>query len=257
MVGIAGAGKDHLALLGKIAQVFVDKERVAELEAAQTPADVQRILGGVAAQGLTQPPRASAQRPRTAPSRRSLPDSGCADSASEQPQQGRGQRGADDHDEERRAQQQQHDRDRRARRPGRRARAAWPLREDLHRDQRGQQRDRDQVGDPLDQRVARAPAAAPRARPASAGSSPTPAASDRRPDHRWASGISVGSGRRQDAGQQRHPGGGQHRARRPGRPAPCRARPRRRPRRPAGCAGRAAAARAAPGTRPPTAASRP
>jgi PTS system mannitol-specific IIC component len=49
VVGIAGAGKEHLALLGKIAQVFVDKERVAELEAAQTPADVQRILGGVAA----------------------------------------------------------------------------------------------------------------------------------------------------------------------------------------------------------------
>ena len=49
VVGIAGAGKEHLALLGKIAQVFVDKERVAELEAAQTPADVQRILGGVGA----------------------------------------------------------------------------------------------------------------------------------------------------------------------------------------------------------------
>jgi mannitol PTS system EIICBA or EIICB component len=49
VVGIAGAGKEHLALLGKIAQVFVDKERVAELEAAQSPADVQRILGGVAA----------------------------------------------------------------------------------------------------------------------------------------------------------------------------------------------------------------
>ena len=49
MVGIAGAGNEHLALLGKIAQVFVDKERVAELEAAQTPADVQRILGGVGA----------------------------------------------------------------------------------------------------------------------------------------------------------------------------------------------------------------
>jgi PTS system mannitol-specific IIC component len=49
VVGIAGVGKEHLALLGKIAQVFVDKERVAELEAAQTPADVQRILAGVAA----------------------------------------------------------------------------------------------------------------------------------------------------------------------------------------------------------------
>jgi PTS system mannitol-specific IIC component len=49
VVGIAGAGKEHLALLGKIAQVFVDKERVAQLEAARTPADVQRILGGVGA----------------------------------------------------------------------------------------------------------------------------------------------------------------------------------------------------------------
>jgi PTS system mannitol-specific IIC component len=49
VIGVAGAGKDHLALLGKIAQVFVDKERVAELEAAQSTADVRRILGGVAA----------------------------------------------------------------------------------------------------------------------------------------------------------------------------------------------------------------
>ena len=47
VIGIAGAGKDHLALLGKIAQVFVDKERVAELEAAQSADDVRRILGGV------------------------------------------------------------------------------------------------------------------------------------------------------------------------------------------------------------------
>ena len=49
VIGVAGAGKDHLALLGKIAQVFVDKERVAELEAAESVADVRRILGGVAA----------------------------------------------------------------------------------------------------------------------------------------------------------------------------------------------------------------
>jgi len=45
VIGIAGAGNDHLALLGKIAKVFVDKERVAELETAQSPADVSRILG--------------------------------------------------------------------------------------------------------------------------------------------------------------------------------------------------------------------
>ncbi|HET6857200.1 MAG TPA: PTS mannitol transporter subunit IICBA, partial [Streptomyces sp.] len=49
VIGVAGAGKDHLALLGKIAQVFVDKERVAELEAAESTADVRRILGGVSA----------------------------------------------------------------------------------------------------------------------------------------------------------------------------------------------------------------
>ncbi|MFC4786556.1 PTS mannitol transporter subunit IICBA [Nocardioides sp. MAHUQ-72] len=49
VIGIAGAGKDHLALLGQIAQVFVDPARVAELEAAQSPADVLRLLGGVSA----------------------------------------------------------------------------------------------------------------------------------------------------------------------------------------------------------------
>ena len=49
VIGVAGAGKDHLALLGKIAQVFVDKDRVAELEAAESTDDVRRILGGVAA----------------------------------------------------------------------------------------------------------------------------------------------------------------------------------------------------------------
>ncbi len=49
VIGVAGAGKDHLALLGKIAQVFVDKDRVAELEAAESADDVRRILGGVAA----------------------------------------------------------------------------------------------------------------------------------------------------------------------------------------------------------------
>ncbi|MCW2766396.1 MAG: mannitol transporter subunit [Nocardioides sp.] len=47
VVGVAGAGKDHLALLGRIAQVFVDRDRVAELEAAESAADVRRILGGV------------------------------------------------------------------------------------------------------------------------------------------------------------------------------------------------------------------
>ena len=45
VVGIAGAGEDHLPLLGTIARVFADPDKVAELEAAQTPGDVQRILG--------------------------------------------------------------------------------------------------------------------------------------------------------------------------------------------------------------------
>ena len=48
VIGVAGAGKDHLALLGKIAQVFVDADRVAELAAAESTADVQRILAQTA-----------------------------------------------------------------------------------------------------------------------------------------------------------------------------------------------------------------
>jgi PTS system mannitol-specific IIC component len=52
VVGIAGAGNEHLPLLGKIAKVFADTDKVAELEAAQTAADVQRILGQV---GATEP----------------------------------------------------------------------------------------------------------------------------------------------------------------------------------------------------------
>ena len=47
VVGIAGAGDDHLTLLSQLGQVFVDQERIAELEAAETVADVQRILGQV------------------------------------------------------------------------------------------------------------------------------------------------------------------------------------------------------------------
>src|SRR5690606_33898725 len=49
VLGIAGAGNDHLALLGQVAKVFADKDRVAELEAAQSADDVRRILGQVAA----------------------------------------------------------------------------------------------------------------------------------------------------------------------------------------------------------------
>ena len=47
VVGIAGAGNDHLALLGKIAEVFLDAEQVARLEAATTAQEVQEILGSV------------------------------------------------------------------------------------------------------------------------------------------------------------------------------------------------------------------
>jgi PTS system mannitol-specific IIC component len=47
VVGIAGAGDDHLTLLSQLGQVFVDQERIAELEAARTVSDVQRILGQV------------------------------------------------------------------------------------------------------------------------------------------------------------------------------------------------------------------
>ncbi len=47
VVGIAGAGKDHLPLLGKIATVFTDSDRVAELEAAGSVSEVRRLLGGV------------------------------------------------------------------------------------------------------------------------------------------------------------------------------------------------------------------
>ena len=34
VLGIAGAGDDHLTLLGQIAEVFMDSDRIAELEAA-------------------------------------------------------------------------------------------------------------------------------------------------------------------------------------------------------------------------------
>ena len=46
VVGIAGAGKDHLALLNKIAHVFLDKEDVARLRSAQSPEEIQAILAG-------------------------------------------------------------------------------------------------------------------------------------------------------------------------------------------------------------------
>jgi PTS system mannitol-specific IIC component len=45
VVGIAGAGDDHLALLSNLSKVFVDREKVDQLEAAKTVEEVRRILG--------------------------------------------------------------------------------------------------------------------------------------------------------------------------------------------------------------------
>ena len=45
VVGIAGAGDDHLALLSNLSKVFVDRDKVAQLEAAQTVDEVRRIIG--------------------------------------------------------------------------------------------------------------------------------------------------------------------------------------------------------------------
>lgn len=47
VVGIAGAGDDHLGILRSLATVFADKARVAELERATTPAEVRAVLEGV------------------------------------------------------------------------------------------------------------------------------------------------------------------------------------------------------------------
>jgi PTS system mannitol-specific IIC component len=44
VVGIAGAGNDHMALLTRIAHVFLDKDRVAELRAATTAEEIQAVL---------------------------------------------------------------------------------------------------------------------------------------------------------------------------------------------------------------------
>ena len=44
VVGIAGLGNDHMALLTKIAHVFLDKDEVARLRAATTADDVRAVL---------------------------------------------------------------------------------------------------------------------------------------------------------------------------------------------------------------------
>ena len=47
VIGIAGAGDDHLALLARIAEIFVDADRVAQLRAARSPEEVMEVLHGV------------------------------------------------------------------------------------------------------------------------------------------------------------------------------------------------------------------
>jgi PTS system mannitol-specific IIC component len=47
VVGIAGAGDDHLALLSRIARIFTDEEQVAVLRAASTPEEVTAVLDAV------------------------------------------------------------------------------------------------------------------------------------------------------------------------------------------------------------------
>ena len=47
VIGIAGAGDDHLALLSRIAETFVDADRVAQLRAATTADEVLAVLNGV------------------------------------------------------------------------------------------------------------------------------------------------------------------------------------------------------------------
>ena len=49
VVGIAGAGDDHLTVLQALAGAFTDDAQIAALDAAQTPDDVLAVLGDVSA----------------------------------------------------------------------------------------------------------------------------------------------------------------------------------------------------------------
>lgn len=49
VIGIAGVGDEHLALLGQIAVIFVDEAKVAELRTAATPEAVIAIIEGTSA----------------------------------------------------------------------------------------------------------------------------------------------------------------------------------------------------------------
>jgi mannitol PTS system EIICBA or EIICB component len=46
VVGIAAAGDDHLDLLSRLAEVFIDDDRVRRLRAARRVSEVSDILGG-------------------------------------------------------------------------------------------------------------------------------------------------------------------------------------------------------------------
>jgi PTS system mannitol-specific IIC component len=47
VIGIAGAGNEHLELLGKIAEVFLDEEKIAGLEAATSVTEIRDSFGKV------------------------------------------------------------------------------------------------------------------------------------------------------------------------------------------------------------------
>lgn len=47
VVGIAGAGDDHLAVLSRLAEVFMDDDEIARLRAAGTVDEVLAVLNGV------------------------------------------------------------------------------------------------------------------------------------------------------------------------------------------------------------------
>ena len=49
VIGIAGAGDDHLTVLQALAGAFTDDASIAALDAAQTPDDVLAVLGDVSA----------------------------------------------------------------------------------------------------------------------------------------------------------------------------------------------------------------
>lgn len=49
VVGIAGAGDDHLTVLQALAGAFTDDDSIAALDRAQTPDDVLAVLGDVSA----------------------------------------------------------------------------------------------------------------------------------------------------------------------------------------------------------------